>query len=137
MKPFFSKITVPASGDWTNNTPANCVKVYSATGTVTLKFNNGDAIPVRSGDVFELPLPLLWEKFSVQTSTASAATIIYGLGSFGGGGTADLSGQLLQGDAADPNAEGVYPTDRQTTAFFWSRTVKALWTWNVTDQQWE
>jgi len=105
MKPFFSNSVLGASEERTLP-PCTAIKVYSATGTVTIRFNDGDAVPAKSGDVFETPWPMQFEKALVITAAASAATVIFGVGSFGGGagGGAGLygTGSPEAAQTADP-----------------------------------
>ena len=90
MKPYFSKAELAASEE--RALPkCGAIKVYSTSGTVTLRIGGSDAVPVSAGDIFQLPFPLTFDKVTVITAAASAAVIIYGMGQLGGGSSSTSS----------------------------------------------
>lgn len=131
-KPFFSRAAIPASSEWETRSQCNTIKFFTVTGTVTVRINGGDALEVRTGSVFEVPMGMLWEKFTVICAAASSAVVHYGLGSFGGGGGGGSADNLTQGDGA-PTAP---PSDANAAAIYFDRTASAYYAWNVTTQAW-
>lgn len=130
-KPFFSRVSIPASSEWETRSQCNALKFHTVTGTVTVRINGGDALEVRTGSVFEIPVGMFWEKFTVICASSSSAVVHYGLGSFGGGGGGSAD-NLTQGDGAPTAA----PSDANAAAIYFDRTASAYYAWNVTSQAW-
>jgi len=114
----------------------NTLRIHAATGTVTLKFNSYGPVPVRAGDVFEVPFPMMFERVEIICAAASTVTINYGFGSLGGGGGSG-AGNLISGTSADPNASGVQPADVSALAFYLNTSTSAQWIWNPATQLWQ
>lgn len=99
------------------------MRVYSVTGTVSLRFNDGDLIPVSAGDEFKSDWPSMFEKIQVITAAGAAAVVIYGLGktqSSVGAGTGGVSVQSTSGDpesVLNANA-GQWAYDSSTGALY-------------------
>jgi hypothetical protein len=114
MKPFFTAFALSASEERVLPL-CGAIKIFSVSGTVTLSFNAGDAVPVRQGDVFELPFGIVFDKPKVVTTPGSSATVIFGNGSFGGSGGASTGGTAGLTGTGSP--EGVQTADPGTTYF--------------------
>lgn len=54
----------------------------------------------------------------------------------GGGGGGGGSGQIVPYTGANPNSDGVLPTNTQAIAIA-VKPGSALWTWSVTNQNWQ
>ena len=108
-------------------------RVQSLTGTAIALFDN-EQIDLSEGDSFELPAGF-WKSVEVFAPAGSAATVLYGFASLGGGGS--CAGQTLQGTAADPNAAGIVPPDANAAATYFADVASpALWNWSVSSKLW-
>jgi len=99
------------------------LKFTSVTGTVKVQFNGGGEITVVTGDTFQAPFPFLFEQVVITASSGGSATIISGVGTFGGGGSAVIGGGA--GVVGTGSPEGAVTSDPGTTYFDTSGT--AFW----------
>lgn len=77
IKDGFSRYNV-SPGEPRTLPPVGFIRVYSMTGTLTLSFNDGDAVPCMAGDKFYASLTGKFEK--VQAESSGGAVLILGFG---------------------------------------------------------
>lgn len=93
----------------------SAIKFTSVTGTVKVSFNGGGEITVSTGDTFQSPFPLLFERVVVTAASGGSATIVSGLGTFSGGGSGGLVGS---GAPTGSAASGATYYDATGSAFY-------------------
>jgi hypothetical protein len=125
MKIYFSKLVIGSASAEQGATLSPCsgVKIYSASGTVTVTINDGDPMPVSSGDTFHANFPGQFDRVRVTTAAGGSATVLYGNGSFSGSAGAATGGGGVQSTTGSP--EGVL--DAADGQWAYDGSSGALW----------
>ena len=108
-----------------------CLRVQSLDGGTITGIFDGEEITLAEGDVFELPLGMMFQRVDIRGSADAEAVILSGIASLAGG-AGGASGQMMTGDGA-PTSN---PPDTNSAATYWDRTGAMLYNWDTSAQAW-